>query len=127
MSAFGPKRTCACALHMSAFGGKADITKPCAPSGSSISSCLIVVSKLSSRTATLCRYCRVRNCSLERVATDLAFPKVTHGVLSNVFRPLRHQQLFAALGALAHCVRCPKKHSSSPSVAARFSAQRCGG
>jgi hypothetical protein len=24
-SAFGPKRTCRCALHMSAFGGKADI------------------------------------------------------------------------------------------------------
>src|SRR5262245_48170233 len=26
MSAFGPKRTCAFALHMSAFGGKADMT-----------------------------------------------------------------------------------------------------
>jgi len=25
MSAFGPKRTSACALHMSAFGGKADM------------------------------------------------------------------------------------------------------
>src|SRR5262249_53751136 len=25
MSAFGPKRTCGCALQMSAFGGKADI------------------------------------------------------------------------------------------------------
>src|SRR5262245_37592632 len=26
MSAFGPKRTCATAPHMSAFGGKADVT-----------------------------------------------------------------------------------------------------
>jgi hypothetical protein len=26
MSAFGPKQTWACALHMSAFGGKADMT-----------------------------------------------------------------------------------------------------
>jgi hypothetical protein len=26
MSAIGPKRTCASALHMSAFGGEADIT-----------------------------------------------------------------------------------------------------
>src|SRR5262245_8743580 len=26
MSAIGPKRTCACALHMSAFGGKPDMT-----------------------------------------------------------------------------------------------------
>jgi hypothetical protein len=25
MSAFGPKRTCLVALHMSAFGGKADM------------------------------------------------------------------------------------------------------
>src|SRR5262245_41935706 len=29
MSAFGPKRTCASALHMSAFGGKADMTSRC--------------------------------------------------------------------------------------------------
>jgi len=27
MSAFGPKRTSLAALHMSAFGGKADMTK----------------------------------------------------------------------------------------------------
>jgi hypothetical protein len=27
MSASGPKRTCTAALHMSAFGGKADMTK----------------------------------------------------------------------------------------------------
>ena len=27
MSAFGPERTWASALHMSAFGGKADITR----------------------------------------------------------------------------------------------------
>jgi hypothetical protein len=27
MSAYGPKRTLACALHMSAFGGKADISR----------------------------------------------------------------------------------------------------
>jgi len=26
MSAIGPKRTCASALHMSAFGGKADMS-----------------------------------------------------------------------------------------------------
>ena len=26
MSAFGTKRTSACAMHMSAFGGKADMT-----------------------------------------------------------------------------------------------------
>jgi peptidoglycan/LPS O-acetylase OafA/YrhL len=31
MSAFGPKRTWACALHMSAFGGKADIGITAAP------------------------------------------------------------------------------------------------
>ena len=28
MSAIGTKRTSACALHMSAFGGKADIVEP---------------------------------------------------------------------------------------------------
>ena len=35
MSAFGPKRTCACALQMFAFEGKADMlsTSHCAPSG----------------------------------------------------------------------------------------------
>ena len=78
------------------------------------------------RNVRLCRR-RVRNGSLKRVATDFAFPKMTHRALSDVLRPLGHQQLLAALGALVHGVRCPKKHSSSPSVAARFFAQRCGG
>ena len=50
----------------------------------------------------LCRHCRISSGSLKGIIARLAFPKVPHAVLINVFRPMRHKQVFAALGAIHH-------------------------
>ena len=52
MSAIGPKQTCGCALHMSAFGGKADMTF----AGSPLSRSLLGVKRTSLVAAHMSAY-----------------------------------------------------------------------
>ena len=56
----------------------------------------------------LCR--RISSGSLKGIIACRAFPKVPHAVLINVFRPLRHKQVLAALGAIDHWTCGTKRH-----------------
>ena len=53
---------------------------------------------------------RISSGSLKDIVACLAFPKVPYAVLINVFRPLRHEQVLAALAAIDHWTCGTKRH-----------------
>jgi len=55
-----------------------------------------------SALAGLRRNPRKGNCGLKGVTAIFALPKMAHAAIINVFRPFRHEQLCATLGAFSH-------------------------